>query len=330
MARRSSREKPLVTDPDRVRLLCGPYKAPPLRRGDRATCLYRDTLVIITSWSSGPIPWPRCRALDSPGGGSGLLVDEELARAVRNESAAAVMHWWAASMTAVCHWRKALGTTRTDNQWTARLMLAAAEKGAEAAKERLWTEEERERCRQVNAEKGLATNLVLGYHGPLWAPEDIALLGTLPDEKVARRTGRTTEAVRQKREELGIPNPAGNRWREDEVALLGTLPDWEVSRQIGRSLQSVTQKRIKLGIANRSTVDGGGEPHPSPCATRTKSRQSRGRSATEPRSACHSHFPPRSHNRRITGLYSNPSRFWSPLPMTSVSDGNMNTSVRSA
>ena len=29
--------------------------------------------------------------LDSPGGGSGLLVDEELARAVRHEAAAAVM-----------------------------------------------------------------------------------------------------------------------------------------------------------------------------------------------------------------------------------------------
>src|SRR5262249_39550612 len=34
---------------------------------------------------------PRCRLADGPGGGSGLLVDEELARAVRHESAAAIM-----------------------------------------------------------------------------------------------------------------------------------------------------------------------------------------------------------------------------------------------
>jgi hypothetical protein len=60
--------------------------------------------------------------------------------------------------------------------------------------------------------------------------------------------------VRQKREELGIPNAAGNRWRDDEIALLGTLPDREVARRLGRSLQSVTRKRIKLGIANR--IDG--------------------------------------------------------------------------
>jgi hypothetical protein len=96
----------------------------------------------------------------------------------------------------------------------------------------------------------LAAHLVLGYHGPLWAPEDISLLGTMPDEEVARRTRRTAGAVRQKREELGIPNPAGNRWTAEGIALLGMLPDREVAQRLGRSLQSVTQKRIKLGIAN--------------------------------------------------------------------------------
>jgi hypothetical protein len=57
--------------------------------------------------------------------------------------------------------------------------------------------------------------------------------------------------VRQKREELGLPNPAGKRWSAEGIALLGTLPDREVARRLGRSLQSVTQKRIKLGITNR-------------------------------------------------------------------------------
>jgi hypothetical protein len=101
----------------------------------------------------------------------------------------------------------------------------------------------------VNAEMGLAANLVLGYHGPLWAPEDIALLGTMPDEAVACRPGRTTEAVRQKRGELGIRNPAGNRWTAEEIALLGAMPHREFA-QWGRSLQSVTKKRCQLGIAN--------------------------------------------------------------------------------
>jgi hypothetical protein len=56
-----------VTDADRVKLLFGPYRAPRLQRGDRAHCLYRDALVVITSWTDASIPWPPCRALDSHG-----------------------------------------------------------------------------------------------------------------------------------------------------------------------------------------------------------------------------------------------------------------------
>src|SRR5437763_7296911 len=78
--------------PDKYRLLHGPYEPPPLRKGDRTTCLYRDALVVVTAWSDGRIPWPRCRALGHRGG-SGLLVEEELARAVRSESAAALCYW---------------------------------------------------------------------------------------------------------------------------------------------------------------------------------------------------------------------------------------------
>jgi hypothetical protein len=134
-----------------------------------------------------------------------------LARAVRHEAAAAVMFWWGASKTAVQNWRRALGVGRTDNEGTARLVLAAAEKGAEAVKARDWTEDERGHRRRNAIEKDLGRNLVTGYRGPLWAAGEIALLGTFPDEEAARRTGRTVNAVRQKREELGIPNPARQR-----------------------------------------------------------------------------------------------------------------------
>jgi hypothetical protein len=251
-----------VTDADRVKLLFGPYRAPRLQRGDRAHCVYRDTLVVVTGWTAGRIPWPRCRALDSPGGGSGLLVDDELARAVRSESAAAVMFWWRASSSAVNDWRRALGVTRAGNEGTARLVLAAGRQGAEAVRAHEWTEDERDRRRHVNAQKGLAANLILGFHGDWWTPEEIVLLGTVPDGRVARRTRRTVNAVRQKRQELGLPNLAGSRWADDELALLGTLPDREVARRLGRSLQSVTQKRCRLGIPNPSygRLRGAGRP----------------------------------------------------------------------
>jgi hypothetical protein len=61
---------PVLTDRDRLKLLLGPYQAPPLKRGDRAVCLFRDCLVIVTSWTDAPIPWPRSRALDSAGAGA--------------------------------------------------------------------------------------------------------------------------------------------------------------------------------------------------------------------------------------------------------------------
>jgi hypothetical protein len=136
-----------VTDRDRVKLLFGPYRVPALRRGDRATCLFRDAEVVITSWTAARISWPRCRVLGGPGGGSGLLVDEELARAVMHESATAIKFWWGASKTAAQNWRRALGVGRTDNEGTARLIQSAAEKGAEAIQAREWTEEEREQRR---------------------------------------------------------------------------------------------------------------------------------------------------------------------------------------
>jgi hypothetical protein len=129
-----------------------------------------------------------------PGGGSGLLVNEELARAVRHESAAAVMFWWAASMGAVCRWRKAMGVTRTGNEGTARLVRAAAELGAAELRGQALPPDQVERRRRTAIDKGLGRNLVTGYQGPLWTAQEIALLGTLPDAEVARRTGRTPSA----------------------------------------------------------------------------------------------------------------------------------------
>src|SRR5262245_60510848 len=50
----------------------GSVTATPAPRGPgNVTC--RDADVVITGWSGGPIPWPRCRRPGTHGGGSGLL-----------------------------------------------------------------------------------------------------------------------------------------------------------------------------------------------------------------------------------------------------------------
>jgi hypothetical protein len=114
---------------NRVRLLHGPYRAPRLRKGDRASCLFRDCDVVVTGWTDARISWPRCRPLDVPRSHPSLLADDELARAVRQESAAAVRYWWGVSVGVVWRWRKALGVTRTNNEGSRRRMRAAAEAG---------------------------------------------------------------------------------------------------------------------------------------------------------------------------------------------------------
>jgi hypothetical protein len=114
-----------MRDIDRFQLLHGPYRAPRLRRGDRATCLYRDATVIITGWTECRIPWPRGRTVGATGH-AGFLVDEELARAVRKESEVAVMYWWGVGQTAVWRWRQALGVDRV-TEGGRRLIRAAAQ-----------------------------------------------------------------------------------------------------------------------------------------------------------------------------------------------------------
>jgi hypothetical protein len=46
-----------------------------------------------------------------------------------------------------------------------------------------------------------------------WTPQQLALLGTAPDEEVAARTGKTPAAVTRKRCLLGIPSACDRRRR---------------------------------------------------------------------------------------------------------------------
>jgi hypothetical protein len=90
-----------------------------------------------------------------------------------------------------------------DNEGTKRLVTAAIEKANEALEDYEYTQEERENRRRRNIERGCFKG---GYNGPRrWKPEQLALIGTAPDDEVAARIGKTPKAVQVMRKRLGIP-----------------------------------------------------------------------------------------------------------------------------
>jgi hypothetical protein len=186
----------------------GPYRLPALRRGDRSTCLYRDSDVVITGWSNGRISWPRCRRLDTRGGGSGLLVDEELARAIRLESSLALQYWFGVNYSVVCRWRKALGVERF-NEGSARLRKDPNAEIADDLRRKRLPPEQVERRRRTAKELGLRPRP--GYIGGPWTEAELALLGTIPGDELAAQIGRTARAVRIMRTRRGIATARDRR-----------------------------------------------------------------------------------------------------------------------
>jgi hypothetical protein len=249
---------------DRVRLLYGRYRTPKLRRGDRAFCLDLDCTVVITGLSDVPISWPLCRPLDNRMGQPTLLLADDLARAVRNASALAIMYWWRVKDRLVTRWRNALEVTRTNKRGTQRLMRAASECGASKHRGVPLSAEQVERCRRTAIELGLCRNLRPENHPLRWVEDEIALLGVMPDEEVTRLTGRNTDAVRQEREKLGLANPSvppGSRvppmrWTADEDRLARELSPQEFTRKTGRTLATVYRRRHELHRPERKRPFG--------------------------------------------------------------------------
>ncbi len=237
--------------PDRPTLI-GKYYAPVLERGQTVTCLYRKRKCVVTTMSAAPIPWPRVQP-QGERGGSGLLVNAALVRAIKTESAEALKRWFGVSTGVVWKWRKAFGVGgRKRTTWgSKRAIRAAAQKGAAAVKAKEWTDAELDAKSELSKRLGLRP-------GPRWTPAngawretELALFGTDHDEAIAGKIRRSREAITAKRVALKIPafseRPGGGRaWTADEVALLGTDADDAVAQQIGRTRGAVSQKRVAL------------------------------------------------------------------------------------
>jgi len=113
-------------------------------------------------------------------------------------------------------------------------------------------------------------------------PPKKGLHGTLPDADVGRRTGRSENAVRIKREALGLPLSGLRAWSAAELAQLGTATDARVADGIGRTTSAVAQKRWKLGLPSAGKTAGskrqensaGQRPKAIDCGARGQARRS--------------------------------------------------------
>jgi hypothetical protein len=100
------------------KLIAGPYAPTELQSGTVVTCLIRGQMEVC-GMSDAPIRWPLGRRPGTQREGR-VIVTEDLARAIRTESATAVGQWWGLSHTTVCEWRRALGVAEpTPGTWAA-------------------------------------------------------------------------------------------------------------------------------------------------------------------------------------------------------------------
>jgi len=189
-------------------LLFGPYRPPALRRGDRVTCLDRDCDVVITGWKDAPIGWPLCRPLGSRGA-AGLLVDDELVRAIRHESASALHYWWGACYTVVHRLRRNQNVGFMDSEGSRRLIRAAAARGAECVRGLPMPDHGRALRRRIAIENGHVAHF--GIEVRPWTAEELALLGTDYDRAIAARIGRAEDTVQKMRKSMGIPSKLARR-----------------------------------------------------------------------------------------------------------------------
>jgi hypothetical protein len=116
---------------------------------------------MITSWSDGRISWPRCRRIGHRGG-SGLLVDDELVRAIRSESSLALPYWFGVQRETVWRWRKAFGVEGpAGTEGSQRLIQTSADKGAATIRGKKLPPDQVERRRRTAYELNLGQYLIL-------------------------------------------------------------------------------------------------------------------------------------------------------------------------
>src|SRR5262249_5257317 len=121
----------------------------------------------------------------------------------RTESAAVLKHWFGVGTRAVWNWRRAFGVAKYGTSGSDAAHRAASERGAAAMRGKEWTDEERDARAELARRLGL--RLPDRWAAGGWSAEQLALLGTDHDEVIAKRVGRSANAVTVKRVRLKVP-----------------------------------------------------------------------------------------------------------------------------
>ena len=219
-----------------TKLIFGPYGTPRCRIGGQLRCAIRGA-VIVRGMSDTPIQWPYSHRHASDSRPS-LIICGDMVRAIRQESASAVAYHFGVTGQTVTKWRKALGVDRQtpgtidlqrrtidqhfDDVTRAKVIastkrpkrnakIAAAKRGKprpphvqellrRANAKRKPTAETRKRMSDAHLRRGTIPPAA----GIPWLAADDALLGTMPDGEVAATTGRTLNAVRDRRYVMAV------------------------------------------------------------------------------------------------------------------------------
>ena len=183
--------------------------------------------------SDGRIQWPMTLA----GRNKAFIHCGDLARAVQQEAAIAVCHWWGVTAQTVTKWRKALdveqyteATRRLHREWMPHRLTPAERRKAVA----------RMSSPEANAKKSA------------WRtgrPAPPSVLPILAGARLLLRTPAALKKLSDTHKRLGTrPPAAGKPWSAAEDTLLGRRPDAEVATRCRRTLWAVQHRRRVLGI----------------------------------------------------------------------------------
>jgi hypothetical protein len=136
-----------------------------------------------------------------------------LVRAIRTESAAALMHWFGIRSTLAWRWRKWAGVEgHRITPGSRRLHQDVSELGAAGIMAKDWSDAELDRKAEAARKAGIRPPPRWSLTD--WTDEERSLLGTAEDAAIGEQIARSTGAVRCKRTRAGIATFRDRRRRQ--------------------------------------------------------------------------------------------------------------------